>query len=674
MYNSFQEFTQSKQKEEIRNLIHKLNTATIAYDEGYPIISDKEWDNMYFKLAELEKLTGFIYPDSPVRTIYFTTVSKLNKVKHDHLMLSLDKTKSIDSLESFIKNHSWIAMCKMDGLTCSLKYIDGKLTSAETRGNGIIGEDITHNIKTLQNVPPAIDLMGEIVIDGEVICTYKDFEPFKDKYANPRNFAAGSIRLLNSEESHNRKLKFIPWDIIKGGTDESLSEKFLTLMSLKFDVVPYIVQNKNKNLSQSIEYLKAKAKEKSYPIDGIVFKYNNVKEYEEAGKTDHHFKGGIAYKFYDDVYESKLKYIDWTMGRTGVLTPVAVFDPIDIEGTIVERASLHNYSIMREILGECAYVGEPVKIIKANMIIPQVIEAGPKYNYGYIVANGGVSAHDELEYCPICGGEVSIKEENGIKRLYCMNPNCSGKSINRLNHFVGKKGLDIMGLSKMTLEKLIDYGWLDKIIDLFKLENHKEEWINKPGFGPTSVNKILDAIKIGSKCTTDKFICAMGIPNIGKTASKSLADRFNNYKTFREAIKNDSEELYQIDGIGEIMIKDLLHFDYSEFDEIFDKYITEINQEQVNIKGFAAPLKNLTFVITGKVHIYKNREELKKYIEENGGKVVSAISKKTNYLINNDINSTTSKNIKAKELNIPILTEEEFNKLIKNKLELYENF
>lgn len=276
--------------------------------------------------------------------------------------------------------------------------------------------------------------------------------------------------------------------------------------------------------------------------------------------------------------------------------------------------------------------------------------------------------------CPICGYPTEIRiSEGNTKRLYCSNPNCEGKSLNKIDHFVSKKGLDITGLSKMTLEKLIKYGWVETVTDLFKLKNHKNEWINKPGFGIASVTKVLNAIDAGAKCTTDKYICAIGIPNIGKTASKSLANKFGDYKTFRDAINNKDEELYRIDGIGEVMIGDLLHFDYTEFDEIFDKYITEIKPVE-NEKGFSAPLKDLTFVVTGKLHIYKNRDELKNCIEENGGKVVSAISGKTNYLINNDINSTTSKNIKAKEMNIPIITEEDLQNLINQKLELYEKF
>lgn len=381
MYNTLEEYVQAKQKERIRELIRKLNQATIAYDEGCPIMSDEEWDKLYFELAKLEEATGFIYPDSPVRTIYFTTVSKLNKVTHDHPMLSLDKTKDINSLTTFLKKQRWIAMCKMDGLTCSLKYIDGKLISAETRGNGIEGEDITHNARTVQNIPQVIERMGEVVIDGEIICTYKDFEPFSDKYANPRNFAAGSIRLLDSEESHKRKLKFIAWDMIKGDHNTgSLSGKLTLLSSLKFDIVPYVVQEDCERLSQSIEYLKEQAKEKFYPIDGIVFKYDYVNVYDAAGKTDHHFKGGLAYKFYDDTYESKLIDIEWSMSRTGQISPIALFEKINIDGTDISKASLSNLSIMQQTLGEHPFVGQILEISKRNQIIPKIERAKDENN------------------------------------------------------------------------------------------------------------------------------------------------------------------------------------------------------------------------------------------------------------------------------------------------------
>lgn len=653
-----------EQKQEMIRLIRKLNQATIAYDEGAPLISDKEWDDMYFNLMELEKETGEFLPNSPTHSISFEIVSKLKKVEHNHPMLSLDKTKDLAVVESFLKDHDWIAMAKMDGLTCSLRYLDGKLISAETRGNGIIGEDITHNAMVIPSIPKSIWYdKGELIIDGEIICTYKDFEEFKGDYKNPRNFASGSIRLLDSKECYKRHLTFIAWDVIKGfNTEKTLTDKIIKLRNYNFKTVPLTISNSiTPSIKDAISFLKEHCSIESYPIDGIVFKYDNIEEYDKAGRTDHHFKGGLAYKFYDETYPTRLRNISWTMGRTGVLTPVAIFDPVEIDGTEVSRASLHNVSIMKETLGDCAYVGEPLEIFKSNMIIPQIYSAGPKYDYGYVVSHGGVSANDAPEYCPICRGNIDFKEENGIIRAYCDNPNCEGKLINRLDHFCGKKGLDIKGLSKATLEKLINWEWVNSISDLFKLHIHQSEWIKKSGFGQASVNKIINAIEDAKNCSFDKYLCALGIPLIGKIASKALMNTFNDYKTFRKAIEEKDEKLYQIAGIGEVMIDNLLNYDYTEADIIFDKYINEIT---------AAPslndavLKNKVFCITGKIKNWKNRDELKTFIESKGGKITGSVTSKTSYLINNDTSSKTAKNLTAIKLNVPIINEDEFLTLV----------
>ena len=649
-----------EQKQEMICLIRKLNQATIAYDEGVPVISDKEWDDMYFKLINLEKETGEILPNSPTHSIPFEVVSELKKVEHNHPMLSLDKTKDLTVVESFLKGHDWIAMAKMDGLTCSLKYINGKLVSAETRGNGIIGEDITHNAIVIPSIPKVIYTQEEIIIDGEIICTYKNFENFKENYKNPRNFASGSIRLLDSEECHRRHLTFVVWDVVKGGPHKYLSQNLAWAITQGFYTVPTFI-DKSTELIEVVGIIKDRSNYSSYPIDGVVFKYDNIEEYNDAGRTDHHFKGGLAFKFYDETYSTRLRYITWTMGRTGVLTPVAIFDPVEIDGTEVSRASLHNVSIMKETLGDCAYVGEPLEIYKANQIIPQIYSAGPKYDYGYVIANGGVSANDAPEHCPICGGDIYFKEENGITRAYCDNPNCEGKLINRLDHFCGKKGLDIKGLSKKTLEKLINWGWIESIEDIFRLRRHQMEWMDQEGFGKASVFKIIDAIDESCKCTTDKYICALGIPLIGKVASKALMNNFKDYKTFRKAIEKKDEKLYQIAGIGEVMIDTLLNYDYTEADKIFDKYINEIAETPVLND---AVLKDKTFCITGKIKNWKNRDELKAFIESKGGKVTGSVTSKTSYLINNDTSSQTAKNLTAIKMHVPIINEEEFLTLV----------
>ena len=646
----------------MKELIDKLNYYTKLYDEGKPEISDKEWDDLYFKLKQMEEKTGVILPDSPTQHISFRVVSELKKVQHGHPMLSLNKTKNIEEVESFLKGHNWIVMAKMDGLTCSLRYLNGRLYSAETRGDGIEGEDITHNAMVISSIPKEIPYMGELIVDGEIICKYEDFEDFKDKYKNPRNFASGSIRLLNSKECYNRHLTFVAWDVIKGGKYKYLSNNLSNLRAYGFEVVPMFINGDGTDLTPIEEYINSvrkMSKEFSYPIDGVVFKYDTIKEYDEAGHTDHHFKGGLAYKFYDETYSTRLHYITWTMGRTGVLTPVANFDPVEIDGTEVSRASLHNVSIMHETLGDCAYVGEPLKIYKANQIIPQIYSAGPKYNYGEVIAAGGVSANDVIENCPICGHPVSYKKENGIIRVYCDNSTCNGKLINQLDHFCGKKGLDIKGLSKKTLEKLIDWEWINSISDIFTLKEHEKDWIEKPGFGPTSVSNILKAIEKSKKCPSDKFLCAIGIPLIGKTASAAIMKVFYGYNKFRNAIEFKNDKLYNIPGVGEIMLEEIFNFNYDEFDSIFDNFIDEIKYT-VEDSSDNQILKDKVFCVTGKLKTYKNRNELKETIEKMGGKVTGSVTSKTVALINNDINSTSSKNQTAKKLNVPIITEDEF--------------
>ena len=475
-------------KNEYLDKIQWLNDRTKEYEIGCPTVSDKTWDDVYFEIQKYE----FNYPEdispwSPTQVIHFEEVSELKKVKHNHPMLSLNKTKDIEEVKSFISDKDYIVMAKMDGLTCSLHYEGGKLASAETRGNGEVGEDITHNAMVIPSIPKRVKNKKPFTVDGEIICTYKDFEKVKGEYKNPRNYAAGSIRLLDNSECYNRKLTFVAWDIINSDFG-LLSTKFGALSFLGFTVVPYIVpylyKELNNNIEKTIDIVKYEAESKSYPIDGLVIKYNRVYEYEAAGRTDHHFKGGLAYKFYDETYETKLKWIEWSMGRTGVLTPVAIFEPIDTGNSIIEKASLHNVSVMRETLGDCAYIGEPLKVFKANMIIPQIAEAGPKFTWDEVVKHNGASANDNPEFCPICQAATAIQRStDGVENLVCTNPQCEGKLINRLDHFVGKKGLDIKGLSEKTLEKLIDWEWVNDITDIPKLKEHREKWINKPGFG-----------------------------------------------------------------------------------------------------------------------------------------------------------------------------------------------
>jgi DNA ligase (NAD+) len=629
----------------IKELVEKLNYYTKIYDEGRPEISDKEWDDMYFELQKIERESGIYLEDSPTQRVNYQVVNKLNKVEHSHPMLSLDKTKDIDIINSFIGNKDYIVMAKMDGLTCSLTYKDGKLVAAETRGNGLIGEDILHNALQVKNIPKRITLNGEVVVDGEIICTYDDFKPFEEEYKNPRNFASGSIRLLDSKESATRNLTFVAWDCIQGlNSEQTLSNKLLRLNQQNFTVVPYEIN------STETTRITEQCKILGYPIDGLVFKYDNCKEYIAAGKTDHHFKGGMAYKFYDEEYETTLRNVEWTMGRTGVLTPVALLEPINIDGSEVSRASLHNISIMDEL--GIRYQDTKVMVYKANMIIPQISRVLP-YE-GEIASLINIPA-----VCPICGEPTIIKGENGVRVLYCSNPSCEGKLINRLDHFFGKKGLDAKGLSKATFEKLIDWGWVESIKDVFKLQEHKKEWEKMQGFGEKSVEKILQAIEDCKSCSLEAVISAAGIPLIGRTVGKDLSKRFGSYTEFREAVESGFD-FTSFGGYGWEMHKAISDFDYSELDYIVDNYlqIKENKKEENELK-----LKDLTFCVTGKVHIWKNRDSLSALIESLGGKVTGSVSKNTNYLINNDVNSTSAKNKKAQELDIPILSEEDFQKI-----------
>lgn len=643
----------------IRELIEYLNYHTKCYDEGHPEISDTEWDRHYFKLQKLENEYSIYFNDSPTQSISYEVVNSLEKVVHNHDMLSLEKTKALNEVKDFLGAAPYLAMCKMDGLTCSLKYVNGELVSAETRGNGKVGENILHNARIIPSIPKKIPITETLVIDGEIICTKNDFKEFENEYANPRNFAAGSIRLLDSNECAKRKLQFIAWDVIEGLEDRKfLTEKLHEISDCGFLSVPFI-SNPGKDtglnfipIENMVQFLIDRAEEYSYPIDGIVFKFNNVEYGRSLGQTSHHFKNAMAYKFYDEVAVSTLEKIEWTMGRTGILTPVAVFKPIELDGSTISRASLHNISIMEELSGGFERVGDTLHIYKANMIIPQI----SKWEH-----NGEYSEETYLsipEECPICGGKTKIKQEIGTKVLYCSNSACEGKLINRLDHFCGKKGLDIKGLSKATLEKLIDWEWVSSFKDLFEVKNYREEWIKKPGFGVKSVDKVLNAIEDSKNCELANFIASLGIPLIGTTASKEIVKVFSDWDSFMSAVES-GYHFWDIQNFGYEMHSAITKFDYTEAKELYNNYLA-VNSAQPQSDKIENNLDGLNFVITGKVVHFKNRDELKSVIEAHGGKVVGSISSKTNYLINNDVESTSSKNVSAKKLGVPIISEDAF--------------
>ena len=643
----------------IRSLIDELNRLTALYDAGTPEISDKEWDNLYFKLVEMEKEEGIIYPDSPTQSIQFKTVSKLEKKEHNHPMLSLAKTKDSKEIEKFVSGYSWFAMFKMDGLTCSLTYENGELISAETRGNGYVGEDILNNVLVLPSVPKKIPNKELIVIDGEIVCQKNIFDKYyASEYKHPRNFASGNIRQLNNKDVG--ELTFVAWDLVKGCDDiDFIPWRFEELVKWGFYIVPFV--GDAETIDDALECLDGWKEISTYPIDGYVFKFTSKKFGESLGRTDHHFKNAIAYKFYDETYSTKLITIQWTMGRTGVLTPVAIFRPVEIDGTMVSRASLHNVSIMKQILGECAYVGEPLEVYKANMIIPQIESAGPKHDYDYVIAHGGISANDNPEVCPYCGAPTKIVvSADGIENMTCSNANCESKLSNKIDHFFGKKGLDAKGISKATIDKLIDWGWVSSIYDMFDLHLHKAEWIKKPGFGEKSVTKIIESISESRYCTLDKFISAIGIPLVGQTIAREIVKYYSTWNDFMDAIGGDWSEF---EGFGPEISNSINEYDYTEAKKI-EKILQIQYIEEKPIEIIESPVKGKTFVITGKLNHFSNRDALKTNIEVFGGKVAGSISSKTDYLINNDINSTSSKNIKAKQLNIPIITEDQYLKWV----------
>ena len=637
--------------EEIKMQIAQLNMWTKAYDEGHPIVSDKKWDEAYFRLVDLENKANIHLPNSPTQKVVYEVQTELKKVTHNHPMLSADKTKDWDKFIQYFGDKDVVGMLKLDGLTLSLRYVDGHLVSAETRGDGEIGEDVTMNATTIASIPKYIDYTDELIIDGEIICRYCDFTAFSGEYANPRNFAAGSIRLLDPNECKKRNLTFVAWHVVKGLTND-VAKNLNHLVGLGFLTTPWTSSFD----WDAKEYLIDCAKELSYPIDGLIGRFMDREYGDSLGATSHHSKAIYAFKFYDETVQARLNTIKWQIGRSGVLTPIACFDPIEIEGTTVERASLHNYSVMRETLGPCAYIGEPLQVYKANQIIPQILPVDDKwrYDYGYVVSHCGVSANDEPEFCPCCEKPVYRRvSDSGVENYYCENPQCEGRLVERLEHFCDrKKGLDIRGLSEQTLEKLVDWKWVESIKDLYNLSSRQREWKNKPGFGEKSVDNILVAIENSKHTTLEKFISAIGIPLIGERVSKILAEKCESWETFRNLIEKDSFSFEEWDGFGYEMNRELKQFNYDEADELAKIFTFAIVEKAGN-----DILKGKTFVITGKLS--RKRDEIKAEIESLGGKVGSSITAKTDYLIANQPENTTKYNT-ALAKGVPIITEEEY--------------
>lgn len=629
-------------KEDLRKAVDQLLKWDEAYNNNNPLVSDKEYDDLYFQVTEAENNLGVAFDDSPTQRINYEVKDKLEKVTHDHKMLSLAKTKDWNEfINYFNPEEEIVIMPKLDGLTCSLRYVGGKLVGAETRGNGEVGEDILHNVKHLRNVPYEIDYQEELVIDGEIISTYDNFAKFENEYSNPRNFASGSIRLLDSKESARRGLIFIAWKCIRGLHEKLFTDELKELASLGFEVVG-LTQSKSED---TIKLMRDYAESKGLPIDGLVARYNNLEFANTLGATAHHEKSAYAFKFYDDEYDTILRDIAWSAGRTGVFTPVAIFDPVDTGDSIIEKASLHNLTVMHnlKIFGP----GQRITVCKMNEIIPQVVKADEHV--------GALNVNGEIEFltpfiipdkCPFCGEPLSQITENESTVLKCLNEQCSGKLINNLVHYCSKSGLDIKGLSESTLNKFIDLGLLNNLTDLYLLHNHREELIALPGFGVRSVDKLLDSIQTHSTLVEPwRFLSALGIPLIGVNTSKDLMKEMTLEDFLTRATSDFDFSI--LDNIGVETNEAIHNFDYSTAIELLNNYVTLKAPEEKEIS-------TLSFVITGAVPM--GRSALTALIEYKGFEVKSRVTHDTTYLICNDINSTSSKAQTARQYGIPIIT------------------
>ena len=631
----------------IKELVKLLNSASdIYYNTSDTVMTDFEFDSLLKELSELEKETGFIMTTSPTHNVGYEVKSELKKIKHNHPMLSLSKTKNWNEFIRYFGSKDVIGMVKMDGITGSLRYINGELVSAETRGNGEIGEDIFHNIKTVKTVPQKIPYKDELIVDGEIICTYDDFEPFSTEYKNPRNFASGSIRLLDSNECVKRPLTFVAWNVIKGFDNEnSFLRKLVLIDELGFTVVPWTSSFD----WDAKEFLVNKAKKLGYPIDGLVGRFDDIKYGEGLGATSHHSNAAYAFKFGDETYETVLRDVEWNTTRTGIIAPVAVFDEVDLDGALTTRATLHNLSIIEQLeLG----IGDTITVYRSNMVIPKIDDNLTRSNTLKIPT-----------VCPCCGHPTEVKYTDNSKVLMCTNPDCPAKKLARFTHFVSRKCMNIDGLSERTLELLISNNLIKNFRDIYHLKEHVGKLCTLDGMGKKSVENLLNSIEKSRDVKLENFIAALGIPNIGLSAAKAISKKFNgSHYDFILALSNDNYDFSQIDDFGEITNKSLHDWWHSK-DPMVELLPMEVNFI-VEDTGSNANLDGKSFCITGSLNHYANRDALVKAIDDNGGKYVSSVSKKTDYLINNDKTSTSGKNKKAMDLNIPIISEEDFINMI----------
>lgn len=641
--------------ERIKDLVELLNKANKAYyQEANEIMTNFEYDKLYDELVGLEKETGMVLSNSPTVNVGYQVVSQLPKEQHNSPMLSLDKTKEVGALADLAGDRKCLLSWKMDGLTVVLTYENGELVKAVTRGNGLVGEVITNNAKTFKNIPISIPYKGRLTLRGEAIIKYSDFEQINreiedadSKYKNPRNLCSGSVRQLNSQVTAERNVNFVAFALINADDVDfgnSIEQQYKWMESQGFQVVEYRVVTRN-SMEDAVKYFAGKIQTYDYPSDGLVLMFDDIEYGLSLGTTAKFPRNGIAFKWEDEQAETTLKYIEWSPSRTGLINPVAVFEPVELEGTTVSRASVHNISIMEELeLGS----GDRIKVYKANMIIPQISENLTK------------SGIDDLpKECPVCGHATEVKAENGIKTLYCPNSQCPAKHVKLFTLFVSRNGMNIDGLSEETLEKFIDAGYIKEFADIFHLDRYYEEIVATPGFGQKSYDNLMDSVEKARNVELSALIYSLGIPNIGSANAKLICKAFNNNI---EKIRNASvEELIEIDGIGEIMAEKFCQY-FADEDNIkkLDNLLKEVNIAEPEENTTPQNMDGLTFVITGSVEHFANRNELKSYIEKHGGKVTGSVSAKTNYLINNDAMSASSKNKKAKQLGVEIVTEEVF--------------
>jgi DNA ligase (NAD+) len=650
-----------KKIERMKELINTLNNASNAYYNQSPIMSDYEWDKLYDELATLEYTTEIVLADSPTHNVGYSVADELKEVEHNHPMLSLDKTKSVDELIEFIGNKDCFLSVKADGLTTSLHYINGKLVGAETRGDGVRGTECLQNVLTMKNVPKEIPYKDELIIDGETIIGWDTFREINDKlpedkkYKHPRNLVSGSLQLLDSKEAANRNMRFVAWRVIKGFEHKTPSEDLFKAKDIGFDIIPILKSpriNQKEELTILLNQIRESANSHNIPYDGAVMAVNDYKIAESMGRTDKFFRHSMAYKYEDELFETVLTDIEWNTSKTGLINPVAIFEPVDLNGAITTRATLHNITYIKDMM---LGIGDRIRVYRSNMVIPKVHDSIDK--------SGNFNIPSK---CPICGQPTRIIKENDSEVLMCENPGCKGKLFGRLIHAASRNALDIENLSESTIEKFINLGWLNSIKDIYYLSDHENEMKSIEGFGKKSVEKLLLSINKSRNTSLERFVYSLSIPLIGKSASKDISKLCeDNFDNLIGLIKSSPEKLLTIDGFGVVTMNSMAKWWYENSLWVYElsKEFTfekskSVSNETSNI------LDGKTFVVTGSVNHYKNRDELKADIVAYGGTVVGSVSSKTSYLINNDINSTSSKNQKAKYLNIPIISEEQFLAMI----------